>query len=129
MTANKPHERQVGDLAPAFNAVAQRKGVTGVMAPWALTGATVTFTMVNAATEAVKVNAAAATVVTAADGTVKYDFASGDVDTPGVFYGFFTVTIAGETDTFPANPKDAPIWIHSKAKTAQEWYAEALETA
>jgi hypothetical protein len=129
MTANKPHERQVGDLAPAFNGLAQRKGTSGVMAAWPLTGATVTFTMINAATEVAKVDAAAASIVTAADGTMKYDFAAGDVDTPGVFYGFFTVTIAGNTDTFPANPKDAPIWIHSKGKTAQEWYAEALDEA
>ena len=125
-TANTPHERRVGDTATTYSAILQAKNASGIMTAKDVTGLTVTFSMVNAATGAVKVNNAAATVITAASGIVSYDFQSADVDTPGVYWGSFTVTQSGETNTYPASPKDGIIWIHGDDKTALEAYAEAV---
>ena len=125
-TANPPHERRVGDTATTYSAILQAKSTNNVMVPKDLTGLSVTFSLVNAATGAVKVNNAAATIVTAASGIVSYDFQSADVDTPGVYWGSFTVTQSGETNTYPAAPKDGLIWIHGDNKTALEAYAEAV---
>jgi len=125
-TANTPHERRVGDTATTYSAILQAKSTNNVMVPKDLTGLSVTFSMVNAATGAVKVSNAAATIVTAVSGIVSYDFQSADVDTPGVYWGSFTVTQSGETNTYPAAPKDGLIWIHGDDKTALEAYADAV---
>ena len=125
-TANPPHERRIGDTTATYSAILQAKNTSGVMVPKDLTGLSVTFAMVNAATGAVKVNNAAATVVTAASGIVSYDFQPADVDTAGVYWGSFTVTQSGETNTYPASPQDGLIWIHGDNKTALEAYAEAV---
>lgn len=68
-----------------------------------LTGHTVTITMSKAGTK--KINAAACTVVTAADGYIKYDFTSGDVDTADTYKAVFTVTetATSKTLTFPTD--------------------------
>jgi hypothetical protein len=128
-TANTPHERRVGDTTVTYSAILQAKNTSGVMVPKDLSGLSVTFSMVNAATGTVKVNNAAATIVTAASGIVSYDFAAGDVDTPGVYWGSFTVTQSSETNTYPANPKDGLIWIHGDDQTAVEAYSEAIANA
>ena len=125
-TANTPHERRVGDTATTYSAILQAKNTSGIMTAKDVTGLAVTFSMVNAATGAVKVNNAAATIITAASGIVSYDFQPADVDTPGVYWGSFTVTQSGETNTYPAAPKDGIIWIHADDKTALEAYAEAV---
>lgn len=69
-----------------------------------LAGGTVTFSMKRKRTGVVKVSAANVAIVSAAAGTVKYSWASGDVDTPGVYYGQFTVTgLAGGPAVFPTS--------------------------
>ena len=126
MSRNKPHERRVGDTQQTYSAILQAKNTSGVMVPKDLTGLTVTFSMVNAATGATKVSNQAATIVTAASGIVSYDFASADVNTPGIYWGRFTVTQSGETNTYPADPTDGIIWIHGHTQTAQQAYEAAL---
>jgi len=126
MSRNKPHERRVGDTQQTYSAILQAKNTSGVMVPKDLTGLTVTFSMVNAATGATKVSNQAATIVTAASGIVSYDFASADVNTPGIYWGRFTVTQSGETNTYPADPTDGIIWIHGHTETAQQAYEAAL---
>jgi hypothetical protein len=127
MTQNKPHERRVGDTTKVYSAVLTAKSTSGVDTAKDVTGLTVTFTMINAATGAVKVSAQAATIVTAASGIVKYDFVSADVDTAGVYWGTFVVTESAETDSYPASPAQGPIWIHAASQTAQQAYRAALE--
>ena len=126
MSRNKPHERRVGDTQQTYSAILQAKNTSGVMVPKDLTGLTVTFSMVNAATGATKVSNQAATIVTAASGIVSYDFASADVNTPGIYWGRFTVTQSSETSTYPADPTDGIIWIHAHTQTAQQAYEAAL---
>ena len=126
MTQNKPHERRVGDTSKVYSAVLTYKDTSGVDTPKNLTGLSVTFTMINAATGVAKVSAAAATIVTAASGIVSYDFASGDVDTAGIYWGSFRVTESAETDTYPAAPAEGPIWIHAANQTAQAAYVAAV---
>ena len=126
MSRNKPHERRVGDTQQTYSAILQAKNTSGVMTPRDLTGLSVTFSMVNAATGATKVSSQPATIVTAASGIVSYDFAAVDVNTPGIYWGRFTVTQSGETNTYPADPTDGIIWIHGHTQTAQQAYEAAL---
>ena len=127
MTANIPHERRVGDTTKVYSAVLTYKSTSGVDTAKDLTGLSVTFTMINAATGVAKVSAAAATIVTAASGIVSYDFVSADVDTAGIYWGSFVVTESAETDTYPVAPCEGPIWIHGNDGTkAQEAYAAAV---
>ena len=125
---NDPHERRVGDTVKVYGANLVYKDNSSPPADVAknLTGHSVTFTMINAATGATKVSAAAATIVTAASGIVSYDFTAADVDTAGIYWGSFRVTESAETDTYPAAPCDGVIWIHSATQTAQEAYDAAV---
>ena len=124
-TINKPHERRVGDTSKVYSAILNAKNVSGVDTVKDLTGLSVTFTMINAATGVAKVSAQSATIVTALSGIVSYDFLAADVDTAGIFWGSFRVTESAETDTYPASPSEGPIWIHGDTQTAQDVYAAA----
>ena len=68
-----------------------------------LTGATVTFSMENADTGVLKVNAAAAVLEDATAGKVKYEWAAADVDTPARYHGQFKVTISAKDYLIPNN--------------------------
>lgn len=88
-----------GDLLPELNAVLKdRNGVVD------LTGATLRFHMRVPGSSGTGKVEAAATVVTAATGAVKYVWAGTDTDTAGEYYGEFQVTW-GDTrkETFPNN--------------------------
>lgn len=66
-----------------------------------LTGATVRFHMRKRHSSAAKVDAAAV-VVDAPNGVVKYAWQAADLDTPGVYHGEFEVTFSDQTiQSFP----------------------------
>lgn len=108
------HHLSVGDTLTPVGATLKQRNTSGVLAAVNLTGKTVKFRMVDDAGTVV-VNDAAATVVTAESGTVQYDFAAGDVDTAGTYWGWFLVYSGSEFDTFPAEGRALKIIIHSAA--------------
>jgi hypothetical protein len=71
--------------------------------PLDLTSATATFTMYrNEDGSSVKTNASTATIYAASDGKVRYDWDAADTDTPGTYYGEFTITLqSGKKTTSP----------------------------
>jgi subtilase family serine protease len=106
----------------------QQPDSSGTLAAMNLTGLTVTFKMINAADGTTKIAATSTgvTVVTAASGTVNYDFSSGGVDAAGVYWGTFLVTESGQTDAVPVRQKDLRIIIDSDTQTGEEAYAAAV---
>lgn len=76
-----------------------------------LTGATVVFRMAQFGSGARKVNATA-TIVSAAAGTVRYQWLTADVNTAGEYEGEFRVTFSGGAiQSFP-NASTISILIH-----------------
>ena len=122
------HRRRVGDLRTVLPVTLQQPDATGLLQPVDLTGLTVTFAMVNAATGATKIAATSTgvSVVSAVAGTVNYDFSAGGVDTAGIYWGTFRVSQSGETDAFPVAMKGLKICIDSATQTAEEAYAAAV---
>lgn len=125
------HRRRVGDLRTVLPVTLQQPDSSGTLAAINLTGLTVTFKMINAATGATKIAATSTglTVVTAANGTVNYDFSSGGVDAAGVFWGTFLVTESGQTDAVPVRQKDLKIIIDSDTQTGEEAYQALVDAA
>jgi len=122
------HRRRVGDTRTVLPVTLQQPNESGILTAVDLTGLTVQFSMIDAATGTTKIAATSTgvTVVTAASGTVNYDFSSAGVDTAGIYWGTFRVTQSGETDAFPVASKGLKICIDSATQTAEEAYAAAL---
>lgn len=125
------HRRRVGDLRTVLPVTLQQPNSSGTLAAIDLTGLDVTFKMINAAdgTTKIAVTSTGVTVVTAASGTVNYDFSEGGVDEAGVFWGTFLVTESGQTDAVPVRQKDLKIVIDSDTQTGEEAYQAAVEAA
>ena len=123
------HRRRVGDLRTVLPVTLQQPDSSGVLAAIDLTGLTVTFKMINAADGTTKIAATSTgvSVVSAAAGTVNYDFSSGGVDAAGVYWGTFLVTESGQTDAVPVRQKDLKIVIDSDTQTGEEAYAAAVD--
>lgn len=78
--------------------------------PLNLTGATATFSMKKAGASAPKITRAAAQIADAAAGKVKYSWATGDTNDPGIYRAEFEVTFSGGGKaTFPG---DGYIEVH-----------------
>ena len=122
------HRRRTGDTRTVLPVALVQPNASGVLAAVDLTGLTVQFKMVNAATGATEIalTATGVTVTTAATGQVQYDFSGAGVDTAGVYWGTFVVTQGGETDAFPVRTQDLRILIDSDTQTAEEAYQAAL---
>ena len=127
MTA-QVHRRRVGDLRTVLPVTLQQPDSTGTLVAINLAGLTVAFKMVNAADGTTKIatTGTGVTVVTAASGTVNYDFSSTGVDAAGVYWGTFLVTESGQTDAVPVKAKDLKIVIDSDTQTGEEAYAAAV---
>jgi len=62
-----------------------------------LTGGSVAFYMKAQDDGAMKINGAAASIVVAASGTVRYTFTAADTDEPGDYWGWFVATVGAVT--------------------------------
>lgn len=104
-------EFTVGDRIVSLTAKLWRPG--GIPVVLGVTE-TVTFRMVSVFAGTVKVNDQPATIVslgslvTNTPAEVRYDWAAADVDTAGEYAGWFTRTLAGETEHFPAQDHSDP---------------------
>lgn len=122
------HRRHVSDTRTVLPVTLKQPDSTGTLTAVNLTGLTVKFKMINTAdgtTEIAETNTGV-TVVTAASGTVNYDFSSAGVDTAGIYRGFFVVYDSTETDHFPVAGNDLLIKIDSDTQTAEEAHAAAV---
>jgi len=122
------HRRRVGDTRTVLPVALVQPNTSGVLTAVDLTGLTVAFKMLNAATGATEIalTSTGVTVTTAASGQVQYDFSGAGVDTAGVYWGTFVVTQSTETDSFPVRMQDLRILIDSDTQTAEEAYQAAL---
>lgn len=101
------HELTVNDTLRPLGCQLQYEDSTGAIVNVNLTGLTVKFKMV-ADNGTVKVAETAATVIDPLTGQVQYDFQSADVNTAGIFWGWFIVFggVGGlERDTYPVGRK------------------------
>lgn len=68
-----------------------------------LTGSTVAFRMISQTDKSVKVNSASAAITDAPNGKVAYSWAGTDLDTAGLYWGWWIVTTGGKTEHFPGD--------------------------
>lgn len=122
------HNRRVGDLRKVLPVALVEKDEDGVEQITVLTGSTVQFKMVNAATGATKIalTSTGVTVTDAANGEVQYDFSADGVDEAGVFWGTFVVTQSGDKDSFPVRQQGLKIVIDSDTQSGEAAYSEAV---
>jgi hypothetical protein len=122
------HRRRVGDTRTLLYATLVQPNTSGVDTVVNLTGLTVKFSMVNAATGTIEIveTTTGVTVETAASGTVKYDFLAAGVDTAGIYNAWFVVYDGAEADHIPVKRQDLRILIDSDTLTAEEAYEAAV---
>lgn len=122
------HRRRVGDTRTVLPVALVQPNASGVLTAVDLTGLTVQFKLINAATGATEIalTSTGVSVTTAATGQVQYDFSGAGVDTAGVYWGTFVITQSGETDAFPVIQKDLKIVIDSDTMSGEKAYENAL---
>ena len=127
--SQQTHRRRSGDYRTVLPVTLQQANGSGVLTVVDLTGLTVAFKLVNAATSLVAIvnTSTGVTVVTAADGTVNYDFSA--TLPAGVYWGTFTVTQSGETDAFPVAAKGLKVIVDSDTQTGEEAFDLAVSAA
>ena len=122
------HRRRVGDTRTVLPVALVQPNASGVLTAVDLTGLSVQFKLVNAATSSTEIalTSTGVTVTTAATGQVQYDFSAAGVDTAGVYWGTFVVTQSSETDSFPVIQKNLKIVIDSDTISGEKAYENAL---
>ncbi len=118
----------MGDTTTVLPVTIGEPNSTGVWTARNLTGLTVKFKMVDAATglAAIAETDTGVTVVTAASGTVNYDFSSGGVDAAGVYYGTFVVYDGAEPQSYPVDARGLKVVIDSDTQTGEQAYLAAV---
>lgn len=128
MSAAEPFKIQPENDLVALESILKRKGTDGVLAVRDLTGAdSVKITIINRATGTVVVDEAAATVVTASEGLVRYTFAKSSIGTAGIYSYRWTEYRGTATASYPVESFDGLIHINGPNQTAQEAYRAAVE--
>ena len=126
MSANVPHQRRVGNTAKVYPFVCKYLDENNEIAFRDLTGATITLTLVNAATGVSTLGGGSAVATDAINGEGEYTFVAGDVAAAGIFWVTINVTVGTDTDSYPVATNEAVIWIHSETQTAKQAYQAAL---
>jgi len=85
----------LGELSPSLDDTLTADDGTA----FDLTGATVTFSMRALGSSTPKIDHEEVDIVSAADGTVRYDWATGDVDTAGTYLAWLDVTLSAKTQS------------------------------
>ena len=128
MSTADTFEIRPGDTLVHIESILKRKGTDGILAVRDLTSTTsVKFSMVNRATGVTVIDEDSASIVTAADGIVRYSFSAEDIATPGVYNYTWREYVSTATTSYPVRPFDGTIWIHGANQTAEEAYDEAVE--
>jgi hypothetical protein len=116
-----PYRRHITDTRTVLSVTLSQPNESGVDTVVNLTGLTVKFAMYNTAgTVVISPTTTGVTVETAASGTVRYDFSTAGAATAGVYYAYFIVDDAGETDHYPAQSRGLKVLIDGHAVTAEE---------
>lgn len=93
------------------------KDEDGAVIPLTLPPNDVLFSMETRGTGTAKVYRESCTIVDAANGVVQYEWAAGDTDTPGIYFGEFIIDWDGNGDEITC-PNDGYKIIKVKAKVA-----------
>jgi len=127
--SQQTHRRRSGDYRTVLPVTLQQANGSGVLTVVDLTGLTVSFKLINAATSLVAIvnTSTGVTVVTASDGAVNYDFSA--TLPAGVYWATFTVTQSGETDAFPVATKGLKVIVDGDTQTGEEAFDLAVSAA
>ena len=110
------HIRHINDTRTVLPVQLKQPNESGVDTVVDLTGLNVKFKMVDQyGTDVIAETDTGVTVSDATNGKCQYDFSSSGVDTAGLYYGYFTVTDAGESDHFPVASRELTILIQADA--------------
>lgn len=71
--------------------------------PINLTGSTAAFRMISQTDKSVKINDVSATFTDVPNGKVAYSWTGTDLDTPGLYWGWWIVTTGGKSEHFPGD--------------------------
>jgi len=127
MTAARPFKIQPQNDLVAIESILKRHGTDGILAVRDLSSSTaVKITIINRATGETVVDEAAATIVTAAEGLVRYTFSKADIGEAGIYTYRWTEYVGTATASYPVEPFDGLIYIHGPNQRAEEAYRAAV---
>jgi len=108
------HYRIVGDIDTPIGIICERADGTVID----VTGYTITFSMTNDAGTLI-VDGVAGAINDATTGKITYTFVAADVDTAGIYWGYFHIDSgSGDLETFPPDGRKMMIVLSNLGKEA-----------